>query len=173
MNPQVAHVQKLFIKHSRAIRGYLLALLPDVHRVDDLMHQVFLAATDLADRYDTEREFVPWARGIARIELLRQAREQQHLPMPLGPDAIDALSKTEIPALDWSEARRSALDECLKSLARRPKEAISLRYLENLRPPEIAQRMKLAVTSVHVMLSRARLALRRCVSRKLQLGEEI
>jgi RNA polymerase sigma-70 factor (ECF subfamily) len=49
----------------------------------------------------------------------------------------------------------------------RAKEIIELRYLEELAPPAIAQRLSWSLNSVNVALSRARQALRDCMNARL------
>lgn len=167
----VARVQELFVKYSPRIRAYLLALLPDVHAVDDLMHCVFLAVTNKAAEFDPQRDFIRWAYGFARIELARFARQSSRSPMALSPEVIDKLSES-VPTTETTSERIKALMKCIAELAPRARQAIELRYLSGLRPSEIAERMSIGVNSIHVMLSRARTALQACVERKLRIGED-
>jgi RNA polymerase sigma-70 factor (ECF subfamily) len=166
----IALVQELFIKESPRIRAFLLGLVPDLNRVDDLMHGVFLTITEKAHQFDRGRDFVRWATGIAKIELLRQLRENQKLPQAFTPEIIERLCVT-YPVEESSMERLDALAACMETLAPRARKMILLRYFEALLPGEIASRMSLSAESVHVTLSRARNALRKCVERKLRLAE--
>lgn len=164
-------VQTLFIKHGPAIRGYLLALVPEESTADDLLHEVFLAVTAKADQYQPGTNFAAWARAIARFEALRLARDRAKAPTSLSPEVIEKISETS-PAFEYSEDRLHAMQECLDRLAPQARKAIRLRYMKALAPKEIAGQMGLAVRSVSVMLARARVTLRECIDRKLKLGEE-
>jgi RNA polymerase sigma-70 factor (ECF subfamily) len=166
----VALVQKLFIKHSNSIRGYLFAMSADGHLVDDVMHSTFLALTAKADQFDGQREFVPWARGFAKNELLKVAGQRKRDPQLLTPEAIEHLHDAA-PEFTLGDERVSALLACLDQLAPRARQAVVLRYRESLKPQMIAERMRLAVASVNVTLSKARAALKGCVELKLRAGE--
>ncbi len=160
-------VQSLFLKHSNSIRGFLFAIAVDEHSVDDAMHSAFLVITAKAEQYDQERNFVPWARGIARNELLKAMSAQNRRPVLLSPAALDLLQQ-DVPSFDVDPERISAVLECVEELSPRAKQAVLLRYQQGFKPPEIAGRMHVKVASVNVMLSKSRVALRRCVEFKLR-----
>lgn len=166
----VAVVQSLFLKHSNAIRGFLFALSADGHLVDDVLHSTFLAVTAKAGEYDPQRPFVPWARGFAKKELLKAGRQSSRGPLLLSPEAMDHLDQSA-PEFAIDTEQIGALLACVEELAPRAKQAITFRYREALKPPEIARRMSLAVASVNVMLSRARASLKQCIDLKLRGGE--
>ena len=164
---QQAMVQTLFIKHGPSIRGYLLALVPDENVADDLLHAVFLAVTAKAEKFRPGSNFLAWARTIAKYEALQLARDRAKAPTSLSPEVIEQLSTTA-PDFDNTDERLGMMRECIETLAPRAKEAIQLRYAQALEPVDIAERMKLAVKSVSVTLSRARASLRKCIERKLK-----
>ena len=168
---KATRVQMLFVKHSTAIRGYLLGLLPDPHQVDDLMQSVFCTVTEQAETWDESRDFVPWARGIGRNLFLRLERSKRQGPQILDPELIDALTQVA-PSFEADTTRLEALKQCMNRLAPRARQAITLRYSQALKPAEIARRMSLAVASVNVMLSQARASLRECVLSKLRIGRD-
>ena len=111
--------------------------------------------------------FLAWARTIAKYEALQLARDRAKAPTSLSPDVIEQLSTTA-PDFDNPDERLGMMRECIETLAPRAKEVIQLRYAKALEPVEIADRMKLAIQSVSVMLSRARASLRKCIERKLK-----
>lgn len=171
LNQSVARVQKLFIKHAHELRGYLYPLVADRALVDDLLHTVFLTLTNDAARYDPQRSFLAWARGVAKNTALMAARQSRQSPRMLSPDVIDLLS-ADVPDFDAQQSRVDAVAQCVEELAPRAHEAIVLRYRDDFKPPEIAGRMSIAIESVHVTLARARTAIRQCVKRKLRMKED-
>lgn len=167
---QVALVQKLFIKHSPEVRGYLLVFASDPNDADDLLHSAFLCVVAKAADFRPGTSFVAWARAIARIELLRLTNDRQRAPQLLAPEVIDLLSD-DVPMFADDEVFQQALTGCLERLAPRARQAIDLRYQQSLQPTEIAKRMSLAVTSVNVMLSRARATIETCVERAIRSSD--
>jgi len=163
---QVEQVQKLFLRHTDRLRGYLFAVCPDLSLAEDLLHSVFLCVVEKADQYDPQRSFLAWARGIARNEMRRLARDRSHAPHMLTLEVAERLAVPD-DLFQPEPERLAALTECVEELGPRAREAVVLRYLKQLLPGQIAGRMDLAVESVHVMLSRARAALRTCIEGKI------
>ena len=97
-------LHKLFIRHTAALRAYLLALIPNEDAVDDVLHATFLAIDAKADAFDPSGDFAAWARGIARYELLRYLRDRGRVPRCLSPEVIEKLSVT-VPVFDMDEDR--------------------------------------------------------------------
>lgn len=172
-NPDsVEQVQRLFLRHGGVLRGFILGLLPDHNRAEDVYQEVFLTITKKAEDYRAGSNFLAWARTIARLKVLEQFRSSQTGPHLLDPEALDAVAETAEEFDDnWAE-RRAALARCLNQLAPRAREILELRYSEELLPPpEIAARLSWTVNAVNVALSRARKFLQECTRRRLAVKE--
>lgn len=159
-------VEKLFLTHSGAIKGFIHALLRDRNLVDDVLQETFLVISAKAHTFQSGTNFVAWACTIARFKVLetirRHGREQQFL----RGDVIEALAQ-EMPRSDERETMLRHLDSCLRELGRGLRQLIDLRYFQQRDLPEIARTLSLTVDSTYVMLSRARRALRMCIAGKL------
>jgi len=64
--------------------------------------------------------------------------------------------------------RLQMLRSCMERLTDRAREILRLRYQEGRRSQEIALRLKMAVSSVDMAMSRAREALRECIAAKIE-----
>jgi RNA polymerase sigma-70 factor (ECF subfamily) len=170
--PAVEEVQRLFLRHAGLLRGFILGLLPDHNRAEDVFQEVFLTVTRKAGEFRKGSNFIAWARSIARLKVLEQCRSMQSGPHLLDPEALEAVIAAVDQADDkWTE-RREALARCLDQLAPRAREILELRYCEDfLPPPEIASRLSWSVNAVHVALSRARKFLQECTRRRLSSEE--
>jgi RNA polymerase sigma-70 factor (ECF subfamily) len=168
----VEEVQRLFLRHSGLLRGFILGLLPDHNRAEDVFQEVFLTVTRKAQDFQPGTNFPAWARSIARLKVLEQLRAARSVPHLLDPEALDAvLAVAHCVDDDWAE-RRAALKGCLEQLAPRAREILELRYCDEfLPPPVIARRVSWTVNAVNVALSRARKFLQECTRRKLALEE--
>ncbi|MGC3988490.1 MAG: sigma-70 family RNA polymerase sigma factor [Chthoniobacteraceae bacterium] len=163
---QVAHVQGLFVQHLPALRGFVLSLVSNYSLVDDIVQETFIAVTTKAGDFTRGTNFRAWAWTIARYKALQAIEKQGAANEHLSPEVIEALCAHES-AQDWPrEELLNQLGDCLHRLAPKARQAIELRYLQAQRPPEIAQAMKWTVDAVHVVLARARMALRDCVTGK-------
>jgi RNA polymerase sigma-70 factor (ECF subfamily) len=168
----VEEVQRLFLRHAGLLRGFIIGLLPDHNRAEDVFQEVFLTVTRKAHEFRSGSNFLAWVRSIARLKVLEQCRSAQGGPHLLAPEALDAVIAVADEGDDhWSE-RREALARCLDQLAPRAREILELRYSEEfLPPPEIAARLSWSVNAVHVALSRARKFLQECTRRRLAAEE--
>lgn len=165
-------VQRLFLRNSSMLRGFIAGLLVDLDLVEDLLHEVFLTATQKAGEFRPGTNFLNWARAIARLKVLEHARRRRKAPRGLTPEVLETLAESA-PELDDSFApRRAALARCLEEVSGRSREVLDLRYFEGLPPSRIAERISWRVGAVNVALSRARRFLRDCARRRLAAGGE-
>jgi RNA polymerase sigma-70 factor (ECF subfamily) len=166
----VEAVQRLFLRHAGPIKGFILALVPDVNAAEDVFQEVFLTASAKAAEFAPGTDFPAWARAISRFKVLEHHRSRRTAPLDLR---VLELLAGEGPAAepDW-DRRKAALDDCLKSVAPRAREIVDLRYGQGLLPPQIARRLAWSASAVHVALARARKFLRDCARRKLAAAGE-
>jgi RNA polymerase sigma-70 factor, ECF subfamily len=167
-NTHTLQVQKLFVKHQRQLRAFVLALWPDSTVADDILQEVFLTVTQKADQFRLGTDFCSWTRAIARFKAIEMRRASGKFLV--SEDVFDILA-TECPT-QWADDRRlTALSRCMKMLAPKARELIQLRYVEELAPMEIAERLSRTVNSIGVALAKARVLLRDCMDEQLTSGE--
>lgn len=158
-------VQQLFVRHQGPLRAYLLALRPDFAMADDVLQEVFLTLSARAAEFDPSTSFIAWARAIARFKFLEACRR---LPGPTL-DTDTAASLAASCPEDWGgDVKLAALAHCLRTLAPKVQEIVRLRYHREHSPPEIARLLSRTVNSVGVALTKARIALRECIERRLR-----
>jgi RNA polymerase sigma-70 factor (ECF subfamily) len=168
----IEEVQRLFLRHSGVLRGFILGLLPDHNRAEDVFQEVFLTATRKATEFTAGSNFLAWVRSIARLKVLEVCRATRHAPHLLEPEALEALIASAGTADDSWAAQREALARCLEQLAPRAREILELRYSEEfLPPPQIASRLSWTIGAVHVALSRARKFLQECTRKRMAITE--
>ena len=167
---QIALVQKLFLTHSDAIKGFLLALVPVRDQVEDLLHATFLTVVDKAADFEKGSNFVAWSRAIARFETLRTRRIDANSPIIFSSELVDKLA-SEAPDFDLGEERLSVLAECYETLSPQQRDALDMQYRQALKPAQVAERLDMAPATVYVLLSRARTLLKKCIERKLRVME--
>lgn len=164
---------RLFLPEQGAVRAFIRATVWDRARCDDLFQEVALALWRELDRYDPERPFGAWARGVAAKTVLKSFREAKRAPVALSPEAIQAL-EVAFEELARGEAkpvastREEALRACLERLPERSRALVKLRYSESLKATEIAARLTSSPDAVQKALTRLRDALQKCVERRLR-----
>jgi RNA polymerase sigma-70 factor (ECF subfamily) len=139
------------------VHGYLLARCRDKTLAEDLTAETFLAAVAAARRPDAPPPTTGWLIGVARHKLAdhwrRQEREERGLRLLDGDEADDPWDK----AIDAIRARTT-----LDALGPHHRAALTLRYLDGLPVPEVADHLGRTVHATEALLVRARAAFRRC-----------
>ena len=145
------------------VYGYLLPRCGRVGVAEDLTGETFLAAADAVRRDPAAPVSVPWLIGVARHKLVdhwrRDAREER---------SLRAVADTGEPEDPW-DVQLDALraQETLQKLAPHHRAALTLRYLDDLPVPRVAELLDRSVHTTEGLLVRARAAFRRAY-----VGEE-
>jgi len=163
-------VERLFLHHSSLLRGFVLGLLPDLHRAEDVLQEVFLTLSRKAQDFRPGTNFLAWARATARLKVMEQYQRDRTSPRPLKAEVVEALVAAADEIDETAASAKRAIGLCLKKVAERPREILELRYDRGLLPAEIASRISWTVEAVHVALARARKFLRECAQRSLSAG---
>lgn len=162
---KVLLVQQLFVREISSLRGSLWPILPDSHRLDDVVQETFLTVTRKAADFQEGTNFRAWLFTIGRYKALQSMRERKCEGL-LSPDVLEAMT-SELEMMNDFEERVDCLRLCIDSLPPHGKDMISLRYIHGKSLPEMAEVLSVKTNSIKVMLSRYRAILRNCIERKL------
>jgi RNA polymerase sigma-70 factor (ECF subfamily) len=153
--------QALLALYDRAVPqvyGYLLRRCGSEPVAEDLTAETFLAAVDAVQRGTVPELTVAWLIGVARHKLVdhwrRQAREERNMAVAAG-----ELVEVEDPWDEHVDAARA--HQVLAELAGHHRAALTLRYLDGLPVPEVADHLGRTVHATEALLVRARTAFRR------------
>ncbi|SFN29821.1 MULTISPECIES: RNA polymerase sigma factor [Actinomadura] len=140
------------------VYGYLLSRCGRRALAEDLTADTFLAAVEAVRKEPPPVLSVAWLVGVARHKLAdhwrRAAREQRGLQAMDG-GASDA---TEDP---WDERVDALLArEVLEQLGPHHRAALTLRYLDGLPVPQVAEHLGRTLHATEALLTRARTAFR-------------
>ena len=150
------------------VHGYLLGRCGQRALAEDLTAETFLAAAE-GVRAETPPEVTTgWLIGIARHKLVdhwrRQDVEQRHLRVLAGEqrDEHDP----------WDERIDAMLARAvLAELGAHHRAALTLRYLDGLSVPEVAEHLERGVEATETLLVRARRAFRSVYTAHLERDE--
>jgi len=158
----------LWMKTHPSVEYYLLSLIRDKDRAEDVLQQVALAVTEQFDEYDTSRPFVAWAMGIARNKALQhfsQAKADRHR---FDIDLIDELTNTQQRLSEEVPLRAKALEDCMQLLSKRSQLLLDRRYRQDMKPGAIASDLGVSSNSISVALHKIRKALANCIDQKIE-----
>ena len=169
-----AFFELIIRENERGLNAFVRACVHDAGDAEDIVQQVFIAAWDSIDRYDSTQAFGPWLRGVARhkiAEHFRRAGTRRRHVRILPPEAVTAISD-EFDRLFIGRAEAmpdclSALRECLTTLSPRDGEIVHHAYQGGRTCPQIAAQLGETVEAIKKRLQRARAQLRDCILGKL------
>ena len=141
--------------------GYLQSRVPSEAVAEDLTAETFLAAVQAIRRDGIPHLTVAWLVGVARHKLVdhwrRQAREERGLRSLPGEAAeVDDVAE---------RFERTRAREVLDELGAHHRAALTLRYLDGLSVPEVADHLDRTVHATEALLVRARNAFRLAYAR--------
>jgi RNA polymerase sigma-70 factor (ECF subfamily) len=155
---QGAALLALYDRALPEVYGYLLHRCDGPTVAEDLTAETFLAAVAAVKKGSVERLSVAWLIGVARHKLVdhwrRKARSDRDLRL-----AADELVTSEDP---WDAHLDVAVaHQVLGRLGAHHRSALTLRYLDGLPVPDVADHLGRTVHATEALLVRARLAFRR------------
>ena len=151
----------------RPVFLYAMWLLHSAADAEEVVQQTNLVLWQKFDDYDPAMDFVKWACGIARYEVLK-FREKQPRDKQLFSDRfLSVLAAKSEPSVDLFDARRHALQCCLKKLAEGDRRLVLARYQPNATTATVAESLGRSVQGTRKALRRIRGALLACVLRTL------
>ena len=140
------------------VYGYLVRRCDGTTVAEDLTAETFLAAVAAVQKGSVPQMTTAWLIGVARHKLVdhwrRQARDERNLR---------AVADEPAPDDDPWDARLDAAvaHEVLGRLGAHHRSALTLRYLDGLSVPEVAEHLGRTVHATEALLVRARVAFRR------------
>jgi RNA polymerase sigma-70 factor (ECF subfamily) len=152
----------LMARHQDRLFRYLRRLLGDETVAEDLFQQTWVRVAERARRYDPSRPFRPWLLTVAHnlaLDHLRRRRpeilDEAHgvasavAPGPAPPGPLDPLAHLA------ARERRERLEAALAGLGPHDREAIALRFQEDLPLVDIARVLGVPVPTAKARLYRA------------------
>ena len=156
-----------FLAHQSDLKAYIGSVIRDRALRDDVFQETALALWESFDRYDPDRPFGAWARGVATKKILQQHRKTGRIPLATAPEVLEAI----LVAFDHIETeisdRHAALQTCLEKLPAKSRKILSLRYDDSIPGDEIATRLSTTRDAVYQALARIRTRLESCIRKQL------
>ena len=158
-------------EHADMLTVYLRAAVRDPAAVDDLFQETLIVAWRTLERFDRERPFAPWLRGIAGRLVMAYRRKSAIAPVVCDASMLEhfehRLSALSHKSGDTLDEKLDCLRDCLEKLPGEYREAVRLRYLEDVPSETLAQRLNLSLEALKKRLQRGRARLLDCLTRKL------
>ena len=169
MDDSEAHARfnRLLLHHQPDILRSVRLLVPHAADAQEIVQETSVALWKQFATYDPSRSFGQWARGFARIEVLRFKRKRSRRPV-LSAQAMELLATTELEMAVELDDRTEHLRECLTRLSDRQRSMIHHYYTDEMDVAAIAAAQSRTVEAIYKSLQRVRQTLLDCIERKLQ-----
>jgi RNA polymerase sigma-70 factor (ECF subfamily) len=160
----------LLARYQNRLFRYLVRFTADRAAAQDLFQETWLKVITRIHRYDDSRPFEPWLFSVARnlaVDHLRKASPASlDEPSAQGEAKIARLGADEPGSLErlLERERRGQLERRLEELPALYREALSLRFEEEMTFEEMAQVLGAPVSTVKSRVQRALSALRRSMT---------
>ena len=169
--------------HRKYLQRYALFHLRDPSLAEDAVQDTLIAALSRRERFQGRSQLRTWLTGILKHKIIDLTRSRERgLPadaFALGEDpesadgSFNAQGKWIDPPADWGmpdaalEASQfwRVYQACCRRMSRRDALVFSMREVMGLSSDEICKKIEISTTNLHVILFRARLSLRSCMSK--------
>lgn len=169
--------QILFLRHRKALYGYLLRFLGQAQAAEEAFQEVFLRLIRSAQQYKSSSRFTSWLYSITRnycIDQSRKRRFRNHVSLDekAGEQVVplkELVASNEAGADDRLTEKnlQSALHRILQGLNLEQREVFLMREFQGLTFEDIA---RLTKTSANTVKSRMRYALQSIQKELVQCG---
>lgn len=155
--------------HHRELLVFAGAATRDREAARDIVQDSFVAAWRSFEKYDEERDFGAWMRGIVRNKTKDWFRRQQRAPIA-DSDLVDI----EIDIAAWQSARYhgndifQVVDSCIRKLPVNFENAVRSFYFDEHNGDEAAAVLGISPANFRKRLQRAKTLLHECISQKTQ-----
>jgi RNA polymerase sigma-70 factor (ECF subfamily) len=157
----------LFYRNQSRVQAYIRSLVPDAAHADDVFQATSLVLWRSFETFDKTRDFLPWALGVARHQVLmfwRTKRRDRHV---FSEALITTLADDALGRAATTTDRQRALDACVEGLPPRQRDLVRMFYGENKSADTIAASWDRTVHAVYKALKVMRKSLLECVERRL------
>ena len=169
--------------HRKYLQRYGQFHLRDASLAEDAVQDTLIAALAQRDRFQGRSQLRTWLTGILKHKIIDLTRSRgRGLPadaLVLGEDSdsndgsFNAKGKWVDPPADWgmpdaaleSNQFWRVYQDCCQRMSRRDALVFSMREVMGLSSEEICKKIEITTTNLHVILFRARLSLRSCMSK--------
>ena len=158
----------LFTKCQGRLQAFIRTLVHDPSQADDVFQATSLVLWRSFATFRRDAEFLPWALGTARHQVLLHWRTRRRDRHVFSDDLLADLADVAEARIDVAETRLAALENCMASLSERQRDLVRMFYGEHQPAATIAKHWGRSVHAVYKALKVMRQALFDCVSRKLR-----
>ncbi|MCK4781742.1 RNA polymerase sigma factor [Candidatus Parcubacteria bacterium] len=149
----------LIHRYKEKMIRYARKFLSDNEDISDIIQEIFIKAYTNIQSFDINRKFSSWLYRIAHNELVNALKKRKKNTLPLFD--LDTFLPYSIKDDSFSQDidsqdTQKMINKCLDQLEPKYREPIILYYLEDLSYKEIAEVMRIPISTVGIRIKRAK-----------------
>lgn len=157
----------LLARHERLLGAYVMTMVPHPADADDILQEAKVVMWRHFGKFERGTNFAAWGRKIAFHQVLAFRKRKQRDRLDFSDDFLRVVSEEVERQGDQLERRERALHRCVEKLPPDHREALQLRYHEDLSLEDMAARLGRTVGALYRLLSRVRHVLHDCVTKSI------
>ncbi len=158
---------RLWTRFQPEVRRYVRMMVPRPDDAEDVLQEAAARLWEKIDDYDPERPFVPWAIQFVKLEVLKWRQRQTRDRLIFSDEVLSQIDATICKEALMLEARRLALQGCLKKLTDSQRRLLLNRYTEHGSVQQEAQRSNVRVHKLYYSIEKLRAGLLACIDKSL------
>jgi RNA polymerase sigma-70 factor (ECF subfamily) len=157
----------LLTDHQVDLQAFILSSLGDYADTLDVLQRTNMVLWKKAAQFHRGAPFLPWALKVAKFEILAFMRSRRRDRHVFCPEVVELMVDTAIERAGERSVRSDALRQCIKELPERSREFLRIRYAQEQSVHQISEKTGRSIDAVKSLYHRIRLALARCIDRKV------
>lgn len=157
---------ELLTRHDQALTAYVLTMVPSASDAQDILQETKIALWRSFESFETGTNFAAWARKTALNRILdyRRKKGRENERLWFSEECYERLAEDFEPDAEIREEQNLKLRKCIAKLQAPHREILTLRYFRDSSIEDVAGRVGRTVDATYRVLSRIRLALRKCLT---------
>ena len=156
-----------FARDHQRIFAYIFSLLPKRPDAEDVFQQTCMVLWQKFGDFDRERDFFPWACGVAFYTARNFMRVAGRSRLQFNDDLLRVIADERVAEDSRLQHYSDMLDRCMRQLTEKDRDLIREAYGGDNTIKEIAQSLGRAAQTVYNRLNTIRRKLANCVDRRL------
>lgn len=161
---------RLYSVAQKQIYAFIGTFFRDAADIDEVLQETSIVLWTKFAEFRSDGDFLRWAIGIARLEVLRHFRIRNKRGAPFDEQLVDLLAEDRYRQMDYLDSRREALKSCLDKLNERDRLLVETCYRSGAPIKQVAVQINRPANAVYQSLSRIRRTLYECIDRTLSVN---
>lgn len=156
-------------KHRISLTSYAWVVIGDAQLADDIVQDISLLAIKKVDQINEPEHILPWLRQAIRLRGFEVRRIRNREAAVLDGEVLDLLTSAQSELDQRPESdQMESLRNCYEGLPLKWRSLLKMRYVDGLKPAEIALQSSKTRDSIYKRLQHVHAQLEECINDRLK-----